>query len=39
MKEIDLLLIGAGPSNIALAVAVEEAAHATGLERIVMLEA
>lgn len=39
MDEIDLLLIGAGPSNIALAVALEEGAPVPGLARVVMLEA
>lgn len=39
MDEIDLLLIGAGPSNIALAVALEEDQSAAGPGRVVMLEA
>lgn len=36
-QEIDILLIGAGPSNIALAIAIEESDEAVG--RVVMLEA
>lgn len=39
MEEIDLLMIGAGPSNIALAVAIEEAPGGAGLGRVLMLEA
>lgn len=39
MEEADLLLIGAGPSNIALAVAVEEFGHPPGAKKVVMLEA
>ncbi|MEO8153337.1 MAG: SidA/IucD/PvdA family monooxygenase [Rhizobacter sp.] len=42
MEEADLLLIGAGPSNIALSVAIEELGGATGAAgsaKVVMLEA
>lgn len=39
MEEADLLLIGAGPSNIALAVAMEELGRPPGSGKVVMLEA
>jgi L-ornithine N5-oxygenase len=39
MEEVDLLFIGAGPSNIAMAVAIEERGCRPDVEKIVMLEA
>ncbi|GAB4561706.1 MAG: L-ornithine N(5)-monooxygenase PvdA [Rhizobacter sp.] len=39
MDEVDVLLIGAGPSNIALAVAMEELGRPPGAGKVVMLEA
>ncbi len=39
MEEADILLIGAGPSNIAFAVAMEEFGRPPGTKKVVMLEA
>ncbi len=39
MEHADLLLIGAGPSNIAVAVAMEELGRPTGATKVLMLEA
>lgn len=39
VEQADLILVGAGPSNIALAVAMEEHGLPPGVERVVMLEA
>jgi L-ornithine N5-oxygenase len=38
MQKVDILLVGAGPSNIALAVAIEEARGSLGAVTTVMLE-
>lgn len=38
-EDVDLLLVGAGPSNIALAVALEELGRPPGVGPVVMLEA